>query len=69
MSTNFFKKLTPGDAIYIMVLIVGLTSTIAVGQYQINDLRSDIKETQNDHDVLIEIRSDVEWIKKALEHK
>ena len=53
------------------VVMAGVVASYAVAQYQISELRGDVKELQKnwqeDHDTLIRIAVDVKWVRANME--
>tara|TARA_R110000824_G_scaffold310382_1_gene497683 strand:+ start:59 stop:274 length:216 start_codon:yes stop_codon:yes gene_type:complete len=50
----------------IITCIVFCSAAFGVAQNQINHNREAINEFQDDHDILIEVQSDVRWIRSTI---
>lgn len=50
----------------IITCIVFCSAAFGVAQNQINHNREAINEFQDDHDILIEVQSDVRWIRATI---
>lgn len=61
---------TAGTVLTVLVLAGSIIASYAVAQYQISEARADIKELQHqrqaDREVIVEMKADVKWIRKAL---
>jgi len=68
---NALKFVLP--TISVLVIMAGIFASYGIAQYQISELRSDVKDMQkeqaDDHDTLIELASDVKWIRRQMEDR
>ena len=68
---NAMKFVLP--TISVLVIMAGIFASYGIAQYQISELRSDVKDMQkeqaDDHDTLIELASDVKWIRRQMEDR
>ena len=67
--TSIFRNFTLQDLIILVAVAVSVCSGVAVAQYQIGDLQQKIGTYAGDHDTLIEIKRDVEWIRERLKRE
>ncbi len=62
-----------GLILSIIIIIASVGATFGITQHQINDhedrLEDMDKEYQRDHDLLLQIKRDVHWIRGSLESK
>lgn len=62
-----------GVILSMVVLIAGVGATFGITQHQLNKHEEQLQEMDNqyrkDHDILLEIKRDVHWIRSVVEEK
>jgi hypothetical protein len=72
IATNLLAEAS-GVILSIVVLIAGVGAAFGITQHQLNKHEEQLQEMENqykkDHDILLEIKRDVHWIRSVVEEK